>query len=61
MKEAVEEGFGAMMAMRPPDGEERGSRETGMGTWLPMVACLVGEMGMGRRRRWGCRWGRRLH
>ena len=47
MKEAIEEGFAALMTMAPPDGEGGEGRDAGMGNWLPMVACLVGEMGIG--------------
>lgn len=43
---AVEDGFAMSVRLVPPDGGLLPPRDEGMGTWLGIIAFLVGQMGL---------------
>lgn len=45
MLDAVVHGFSTQIALRAPEGSQSAGADHGMGQWLPILACLTGQMG----------------
>ncbi len=52
MSEAIHEAFAMTIRMRP--AEAATARDYGFGAWLPLLACLISEMGMSRAEALAC-------
>lgn len=46
MMEAISEGFGMRLRLSPPEGPCAEVAGDGMGSWLPVLACLVSQIGL---------------
>ena len=44
----LKEAFAMRVALAPPEGGLAQAADSGMGNWLAIMACLVGQMGFGR-------------
>lgn len=45
MLDAVTHGFSTQISLLPPEGAQTAAPDHGMGQWLPILSCLVGQMG----------------
>jgi hypothetical protein len=59
MREEVRAGLGMALRMRPP-GKTVPAEEDGFGTWLPILAALIAQLGMARAEALACPVGQGL-
>jgi len=46
MMRAIRDAFAMQVRLSPPEGCQIAAKDNGMGQWLPVMACLGGQMGM---------------